>query len=176
MIAPIVDELAGEYSGKIKCFKLLSPPTCDERARACFLFSLAALWGPSLRVSGRPPRARASTLRASRPSSPSSSSSGANSQQHPSNGHRPTKQQSKKPHTQTQNLAQNNHTPIRPPPPARPPARPPNSNTDESPGVATEFGIRSIPTIMIFKGGQKMETVIGAVPKSTLVQSIDKFL
>jgi hypothetical protein len=29
---------------------------------------------------------------------------------------------------------------------------------------------------MIFKGGQKMETVIGAVPKSTLVQSIDKFL
>lgn len=49
-------------------------------------------------------------------------------------------------------------------------------NTDESPGVATEFGIRSIPTIMIFKGGQKMETVIGAVPKSTLVQSIEKFL
>ena len=53
---------------------------------------------------------------------------------------------------------------------------PTNSNTDESPGVATEYGIRSIPTIMIFKGGSKMETVIGAVPKSTLVQSIEKFL
>jgi hypothetical protein len=63
--------------------------------------------------------------------------------------------------------------------PTQPPNNPNpknNSNTDESPGVATEFGIRSIPTIMIFKGGQKMETVIGAVPKSTLVQSIEKFL
>lgn len=50
-----------------------------------------------------------------------------------------------------------------------------NSNTDESPGIATEYGIRSIPTIMIFKGGQKMETIIGAVPKSTIVQSIEKY-
>ncbi len=49
-------------------------------------------------------------------------------------------------------------------------------NTDESPGVATEYGIRSIPTVMIFKNGQKMETVIGAVPKATLVQTIDKFM
>eukprot|EP00879_Flechtneria_rotunda_P001179 GHRR01001326.1.p1 GENE.GHRR01001326.1~~GHRR01001326.1.p1 ORF type:complete len:152 (+),score=27.65 GHRR01001326.1:92-547(+) len=49
-------------------------------------------------------------------------------------------------------------------------------NTDESPGVATEYGIRSIPTVMIFKNGQKMETIIGAVPKSTLTQSVDKFL
>jgi thioredoxin-like negative regulator of GroEL len=43
-------------------------------------------------------------------------------------------------------------------------------NTDESPGIATEFGIRSIPTVMLFKNGQKMETIVGAVPKSTLVQ------
>eukprot|EP00878_Enallax_costatus_P000651 GHUV01000757.1.p1 GENE.GHUV01000757.1~~GHUV01000757.1.p1 ORF type:complete len:151 (+),score=38.50 GHUV01000757.1:218-670(+) len=49
-------------------------------------------------------------------------------------------------------------------------------NTDESPGVATEYGIRSIPTVMIFKDGKKMETIIGAVPKSTLTQSVDKFL
>jgi thioredoxin 1 len=42
--------------------------------------------------------------------------------------------------------------------------------------VATEYGIRSIPTVMIFKNGQKMETVIGAVPKATLVQNIEKFL
>jgi thioredoxin 1 len=27
-------------------------------------------------------------------------------------------------------------------------------NTDESPGVATEYGIRSIPTVMVFKGKQ----------------------
>jgi thioredoxin-like negative regulator of GroEL len=36
--------------------------------------------------------------------------------------------------------------------------------------VATEYGIRSIPTVMVFKNGQKMDAVIGAVPKSTLVQ------
>ncbi|KAK9806109.1 hypothetical protein WJX72_001688 [[Myrmecia] bisecta] len=49
-------------------------------------------------------------------------------------------------------------------------------NTDESPGVATEYGIRSIPTVMIFKDGQKMDTVIGAVPKTTLVQTIEKYI
>lgn len=49
-------------------------------------------------------------------------------------------------------------------------------NTDESPGVATEYGIRSIPTVMIFKNGAKMDTVIGAVPKATLVQTIEKYL
>lgn len=49
-------------------------------------------------------------------------------------------------------------------------------NTDESPSIATEYGIRSIPTVMIFKDGQKLDTVIGAVPKSTLTGTIDKFL
>ena len=49
-------------------------------------------------------------------------------------------------------------------------------NTDESPGIATEYGIRSIPTVMIFKGGQKLDTVIGAVPKSTLTNTIDKYM
>ena len=49
-------------------------------------------------------------------------------------------------------------------------------NTDESPGVATEYGIRSIPTVMVFKDGTKMDTVIGAVPKDTLVQTIEKYL
>ena len=49
-------------------------------------------------------------------------------------------------------------------------------NTDESPQVATEYGIRSIPTVMIFKNGKKMDTVIGAVPKATLMSTIDKYL
>lgn len=49
-------------------------------------------------------------------------------------------------------------------------------NTDESPGVATDYGIRSIPTVMIFKNGTKMETVIGAVPKETLVQALEKYI
>ncbi|XP_057505904.1 uncharacterized protein LOC130789199 [Actinidia eriantha] len=49
-------------------------------------------------------------------------------------------------------------------------------NTDECPSIATRYGIRSIPTVMIFKNGEKKDTVIGAVPKSTLTTSIEKFL
>ncbi|KAJ8506264.1 hypothetical protein OPV22_007150 [Ensete ventricosum] len=49
-------------------------------------------------------------------------------------------------------------------------------NTDENPDIATQYGIRSIPTMMIFKNGEKKDTVIGAVPESTLVTSIEKFV
>ncbi|KAL5208593.1 hypothetical protein ABZP36_033028 [Zizania latifolia] len=49
-------------------------------------------------------------------------------------------------------------------------------NTDENPDIATQFGIRSIPTMMVFKNGEKKDTVIGAVPESTLVSSIDKYV
>lgn len=49
-------------------------------------------------------------------------------------------------------------------------------NTDDCPNIATEFGIRSIPTILIFKRGEKKETIIGAVPKATLTTTVEKFL
>lgn len=49
-------------------------------------------------------------------------------------------------------------------------------NTDENPRVASEYGIRSIPTLMIFKGGEKVDTVVGAVPKTTLAGTITKHL
>uniref|UniRef100_A0A1D1YSS5 Thioredoxin M-type, chloroplastic n=1 Tax=Anthurium amnicola TaxID=1678845 RepID=A0A1D1YSS5_9ARAE len=49
-------------------------------------------------------------------------------------------------------------------------------NTDQSPAVANRFGIRSIPTVLFFKDGEKRDSVIGAVPKSTLADAIDKFL
>ncbi|PWA44614.1 Thioredoxin [Artemisia annua] len=49
-------------------------------------------------------------------------------------------------------------------------------NTDESPAIASRYGIRSIPTVIIFKGGEKKDAVIGAVPRSTLCTSIEKFL
>ncbi|AQK53902.1 Thioredoxin [Zea mays] len=49
-------------------------------------------------------------------------------------------------------------------------------NTDENPDIATQFGIRSIPTMMIFKNGEKKDSVIGAVPESTLVTCIDKYV
>ncbi|GMJ13895.1 ARABIDOPSIS THIOREDOXIN M-TYPE 4, thioredoxin M-type 4 [Hibiscus trionum] len=49
-------------------------------------------------------------------------------------------------------------------------------NTDECPNIATRYGIRSIPTVMIFKNGEKKEAVIGAVPKSTLITCVERFL
>lgn len=49
-------------------------------------------------------------------------------------------------------------------------------NTDEAPKIASEYGIRSIPTVMIFKDGKKLDTVIGAVPKATLTQTLEKYL
>ena len=49
-------------------------------------------------------------------------------------------------------------------------------NTDENPNVASQYGIRSIPTLMIFKGGEKVDTVVGAVPKTTLAGTITKHL
>jgi thioredoxin 1 len=49
-------------------------------------------------------------------------------------------------------------------------------NTDENPNIASQYGIRSIPTLMIFKGGEKVDTVVGAVPKTTLSSTISKFI
>lgn len=49
-------------------------------------------------------------------------------------------------------------------------------NTDENPQIATQYGIRSIPTLMLFKGGQKVETVVGAVPKTTLSNTLERYI
>jgi thioredoxin 1 len=49
-------------------------------------------------------------------------------------------------------------------------------NTDENPSVASQYGIRSIPTLMIFKGGQRVDMVVGAVPKTTLAQTLEKYI
>ncbi len=49
-------------------------------------------------------------------------------------------------------------------------------NTDENPQVATQYGIRSIPTLMIFKEGQRVDMVVGAVPKTTLASTLEKYL
>ncbi len=49
-------------------------------------------------------------------------------------------------------------------------------DTDQNPGVASKYGIRSIPTLMIFKDGQKVDMVVGAVPKSTIASTLEKHL
>jgi len=49
-------------------------------------------------------------------------------------------------------------------------------NTDDCPNIATKYGIRSIPTVLFFKKGEKKESVIGAVPKGTLSSAIQKYI
>ncbi|MBW4493773.1 MAG: thioredoxin [Oscillatoria princeps RMCB-10] len=49
-------------------------------------------------------------------------------------------------------------------------------NTDDNPSVASRYGIRSIPTLMIFKEGQRVDMVVGAVPKTTLATTLEKHI
>jgi thioredoxin 1 len=49
-------------------------------------------------------------------------------------------------------------------------------NVDEAPASATKFGIRSIPTLAVLKGGTVQEQIIGAVGEDALSEAIDKAL
>lgn len=49
-------------------------------------------------------------------------------------------------------------------------------NVDENPGVASKYGIRSIPTLLVFKGGEVVDKIVGAVPKTMLAQKINNQL
>ncbi|WP_347939182.1 thioredoxin [Rickettsia oklahomensis] len=47
-------------------------------------------------------------------------------------------------------------------------------NIDENPNTPSEYGIRSIPTIMLFKNGEQKDTKIGLQQKSSLLDWINK--
>ena len=47
-------------------------------------------------------------------------------------------------------------------------------NIDENPNVPTKYGVRGIPTLMIFKDGQVAATKVGALPKSKIAEWIDE--
>ena len=49
-------------------------------------------------------------------------------------------------------------------------------NVDENEQTAAKYGIRSIPTLMLLKGGEVKEVLIGNRPKNEIVQVIDKHL
>jgi thioredoxin 1 len=49
-------------------------------------------------------------------------------------------------------------------------------NVDEEPSLAADYGIISIPTMQVFKGGQPVKQIIGAKPKATLVSELSEFL
>ncbi len=46
-------------------------------------------------------------------------------------------------------------------------------DVDNNPMIAGKFGIRSIPTLLIFKGGQVVDQIVGAVPKGSIVDKLN---
>jgi thioredoxin 1 len=49
-------------------------------------------------------------------------------------------------------------------------------NVDESPEVAMRYGVQGIPNLTFFKGGQVVDTVVGAMPKAAIVSRVKKNL
>jgi len=49
-------------------------------------------------------------------------------------------------------------------------------NVDDNPQIATQLGIRGIPTLILFKGGRPVEQIIGAVSKAHIVEKINPHL
>ncbi len=45
-------------------------------------------------------------------------------------------------------------------------------DVDSNPKISMQFGIRSIPTLLLFKNGQPVDQIIGAVPKKAILQKI----
>lgn len=49
-------------------------------------------------------------------------------------------------------------------------------NVDDCEDIAAQYGIRSIPTLLFFKGGQVVDRLVGAVPKAQITSKIDALL
>lgn len=49
-------------------------------------------------------------------------------------------------------------------------------DVDSNPQAASRFGIRNIPTLFVFKGGEKVDSVMGLQPKAELAKVLDKHL
>ena len=49
-------------------------------------------------------------------------------------------------------------------------------NVDDNPQTAAKYNVMSIPTVMLFKGGEIVDTVVGAVPEGALAPKLDALL
>jgi thioredoxin 1 len=49
-------------------------------------------------------------------------------------------------------------------------------NTDENPSVAGQYGISGIPALLLYKGGEVVDRIVGFVPEQQVRQFLDKHL
>ena len=49
-------------------------------------------------------------------------------------------------------------------------------NVDDHPQVAARFRVMNIPTLLLFKGGQEVDRIVGVVPKEELTRRIEKVI
>jgi thioredoxin 1 len=49
-------------------------------------------------------------------------------------------------------------------------------NVDENPATASQYGIRSIPSLLVFKNGQVVDQMLGALPKNQIAKKIDEHI
>lgn len=49
-------------------------------------------------------------------------------------------------------------------------------NVDDNPNTASKYNVMSIPTLIVFKGGKPVKTIIGAQPKANIKQTLDEVI
>ena len=48
-------------------------------------------------------------------------------------------------------------------------------DTDKNPALASEYGVFSLPSLLLFKDGEVKEVMVGMMPKSTVISNIKKY-
>jgi thioredoxin 2 len=49
-------------------------------------------------------------------------------------------------------------------------------NIDENPGIADRFGVRSIPTLLVLKGGKEVDRLVGVQPKQEIMRRLERHI